>query len=183
MFENQASIGSDTNNRESNSRQAIFSVADMSEFRPPSVDRVQMAQASQDIHSSDKYANYKPETLKALNTFDSNDIGGFAKQFKDASSEVQNQISNVLRSAGIEIKQDGDALRLSYSEKDSPTVKRTLAIKPDGSMVPELSPSDVNLNRRFQAHKNELAASPSALQIISKQLVQRLSSRPETRAA
>lgn len=99
-----------------------------------------LAQAT--VPESDRWANYRPETSDALRTLETGRFGDFAKLYQNGNATVKGEIEGALRSAGITIKQDNDALRLTMTDSRFPSVERGLAIASNGSLLPEVKTSN-----------------------------------------
>ncbi len=140
-----------------------------------------VAQAT--VPESDRWANYRPETSDALRTLETGRFGDFAKLYQNGDATVKGEIEGALRSAGITIKQDNDALRLTMTDSRFRSVERGLAITSNGSLLPEVKTSNELDLQMFRNAQPKNADGKVNMDSWGQNFIRAIKNRPEVRGA
>jgi len=106
-------------------KQAAFSVADMSEFKPPtSFDQANSTQVAM-MSGADQFANYDKQTYQGIEQMEKGHVGQFARTYLEGNERVRSELTNSLKTAGIKLESDGKSVKLSLME--DPRVSLTMS--------------------------------------------------------
>ena len=125
-------------NNDSNSS-ASFSIADMQEFRPPTIKAD--TQLAQMMSPADLWAGYDKQTYAGISALERGNVLSFGGTFLNGNEKVKSELKTALDSAGIKLESDGQNVKLSLKEN----LDKSLTIGPSG-----VTPPDRNLINQIQ---------------------------------